>query len=76
MPVPLNGVHMISSIRFPIRLPLLDEEEGSLTAYIGGSFGVNWNAEEPELGPLQTDEQKAISALGIDNPAQNSSERR
>lgn len=56
---------------FPIRLPLLDEEEGSLTAYIGGSLGVNWNAEEPELGPLQTDEQKAIYSLGIDNPAQN-----
>jgi putative aldouronate transport system substrate-binding protein len=56
---------------FPVRLPLLDEEEGSLTAYIGGSLGVNWNPDEPELGPLQTDEQKAIYAIGIDNPAQN-----
>jgi len=56
---------------FPVRLPLMDEQEGSLTAYIGGSLGVNWSAEEPELGPLQTDEQKAIYEIGIDNPVQN-----
>ncbi|MBA2469513.1 MAG: extracellular solute-binding protein [Chloroflexia bacterium] len=56
---------------FPIRLDLLDQEEGSLTAYIGGSLGVNWNAEEPEIGPLLTDEAKAIYEIGIDDPAQN-----
>ncbi|MDQ3655902.1 MAG: hypothetical protein M3457_12590 [Chloroflexota bacterium] len=67
-----EGVHFeYNENGFPVRLDLLDQEEGSLTAYIGGSLGVNWNAEEPEIGPLLTDEAKAIYEIGIDNPVQN-----
>lgn len=56
---------------FPIANEVYETENGGLTAYIGGSLGVNVNAEEPELGPLQTDEGNAIIKLGIDNPAAN-----
>jgi putative aldouronate transport system substrate-binding protein len=68
----IEGTHFeYNDNGFPVRLDLLDQEEGALTAYIGGSLGVHWNAEEPELGPLQQEEQKAILALGIDNPVAN-----
>lgn len=53
---------------FPTHLDLFAQEEGSITAYLGGPLPVNWNAQQPELGPIQTDEQTAIYALGIDNP--------
>jgi putative aldouronate transport system substrate-binding protein len=67
----IEGIHFeYNENGFPIRNDLGDQEEGGLTAYIGGSLGVFTNAEEPELGPLQMDEAKAIYALGIDDPTQ------
>jgi putative aldouronate transport system substrate-binding protein len=56
---------------FPVANDLYAQENGGLTAYIGGNLLVNVNAEQPELGPLGTDEGNAIIALGIDNPAAN-----
>lgn len=56
---------------FPVVNELYETENGGLTAYLGGNLLVNANGEEPELGPILTEEAKAIYALGIDNPASN-----
>lgn len=56
---------------FPVANELYETENGGLTAYLGGNPLVNVNAEESELGPVLTEEAKAIYALGIDNPASN-----
>ena len=36
-----------------------------------GSLPVNFNPDQPELAPLQTDLQKQIFELGVQNPAAN-----
>lgn len=56
---------------FPVANDLYQQENGGLTAYIGGNIAVNWNEQQPELAPLATDEGNAIYAIGIDNPAAN-----
>lgn len=56
---------------FPVANELYQQENGGLTAYIGGNLLVNVNAEQPELGPLLTDEGNAIYKLGIDDPTAN-----
>lgn len=56
---------------FPVRTDKGDKDEGSLTAYIGGSLQVFWNAEEPDLAPLQQQEQIKVLEIGIDNPGLN-----
>ncbi|MGC4105568.1 MAG: extracellular solute-binding protein [Thermomicrobiales bacterium] len=56
---------------FPVRTELMDKEEGSLTAYIGGSLQVFWNPDDPTIPPLQQQEQIKVLEIGIDNPAQN-----
>jgi putative aldouronate transport system substrate-binding protein len=67
----IEGTHFeYNENGFPVRTDLGDQEEGGLTAYIGGSLGVFTNADEPELGPLQMEEAKAIYELGIDDPTQ------
>ena len=54
---------------FPVGKDALDQQNGGLTGYMGGSILVNWNADQPELAPLETDEQRAIYEIGVDNPA-------
>jgi putative aldouronate transport system substrate-binding protein len=56
---------------FPVANDLYQQENGGLTAYIGGNLLVNVNAEQPELAPLATDEGNAIYKLGIDDPTAN-----
>jgi putative aldouronate transport system substrate-binding protein len=65
-----EGVHFeYNENGFPIANDLYQEENGGLTAYIGGNLLVNVNAEQPELGPIATDEGNAIYAIGIDDPS-------
>lgn len=56
---------------FPVRTELMDQEEGSLTAYIGGSLQVFWNAEDTSIPPLQQQEQIKVLEIGIDDPGLN-----
>jgi putative aldouronate transport system substrate-binding protein len=68
----IEGTHFeFDENGFPITNDLYAEENGALTAYIGGAQLVNAVPESPEIGPLLTEEAKAIHALGIDNPVAN-----
>ncbi len=67
-----EGVHFdYNQNGFPIANDLYQKENGGLTSYIGGSLSVNVNAEQPELGPIATDEGNAIYKIGIDDPSAN-----
>lgn len=67
-----EGVHFeYNENGFPVGTDALDQQNAGLTGYMGGSIMVNWNADEPELAPLVTDEMRAIYELGVDNPARN-----
>ena len=67
-----EGVHFdYNENGFPIANDLYQKENGGLTAYIGGPLGVNINADQPELGPIATDEGNAIYKIGIDDPSAN-----
>lgn len=67
-----EGVHFnYNENGFPVGTDALDQQNAGLTGYMGGSIMVNWNADEPELAPLATDEMRAIYELGVDNPARN-----
>lgn len=67
-----EGVHFeFAENGFPDTNELYAEENGALTAYIGGAPLVNAVPENPEIGPLLTEEAKAVYEIGIDNPAAN-----
>lgn len=68
----IEGTHFeFDENGFPITNERYAEENGSLTAYIGGSLGVNAVPSNPEIGPLLTEEAKAIYEIGIDDPSAN-----
>lgn len=67
-----EGVHFdYNENGFPVANELYQQENGGLTAYIGGAQLFHVTPEQPEIAPLLTDEGNAIIELGIDNPAAN-----
>lgn len=67
----IEGTHFdYNEYGFPVTNDLFADENGALTAYIGGAPLVNVVENNPEIGPLLTEEAKAIYEIGIDNPAE------